>query len=484
MSTYYHGARVKEQLSTLAAPKTNHAGLHVLFGTAPVHLTQNPYQAANELILVHSYEEAVKLLGYSTDFKKYTLCQAMDTYFKEFAVAPVVFCNVLDPAKHVKENAGKEYNVTAGQAKIENEGVLTDTLTVKTAEEVLLKEGEDYLTSFGDDGSLVITMLPAGKGADIQKVTVGCKSIDPSMVTEEDLIGGLDADTEKESGLELVRRVFPKFGKFPGLLLAPGWSQKKNVAAVLGAKCEEINGVFSCECVIDLDTEAAPKYTACEKLKEDYGLTSDKMILLWPKVKIGEKEYFYSAVYGAMTAYTDMKNDSVPSLSPSNKLLGVTAAVTAAGTEINLDTPQANTLNAAGIVTVLNYGGYKSWGNNTAAYPENKEPMQRWICCRRMFSWWANSFIQTCSEKVDNAANYRLIESIVDEQNIRGNSLVQQGKLAGMKMSYNKAENTVEDLLEGRIKVEQRIAPWTPAEDILNVLSFDPTLLKNALGGN
>ena len=50
-------------------------------------------------------------------------------------------------------------------------------------------------------------------------------------------------------------------------------------------------------------------------------------------------------------------------------------------------------------------------------------------------------------------------------------------------MEYHKEENEVEDLLEGRILVRQYLAPYTPAEYILNILSFDPALLENALGG-
>ena len=185
-----------------------------------------------------------------------------------------------------------------------------------------------------------------------------------------------------------------------------------------------------------------------------------------------------------MTAQTDADNDSIPTMAPSNRPLGVDSAVLADGTELFLDQPEANALNGQGIVTVLCSGGaLRAWGNNTAAYPKTKELKERWISCRRAFSWWANSFIITCAEKVDDPANYRLIETIVDRENIRGNSYVQQGKFAGIRMEYDKAENSVEDLLEGKIHVRQYIAPYTPAEYILNTLAFDPSLLENALGG-
>ena len=51
-------------------------------------------------------------------------------------------------------------------------------------------------------------------------------------------------------------------------------------------------------------------------------------------------------------------------------------------------------------------------------------------------------------------------------------------------MEYDAEENRAESLLEGKILVRQYIAPFTPAEYILNILSFDPSLLENALGGS
>ena len=207
------------------------------------------------------------------------------------------------------------------------------------------------------------------------------------------------------------------------------------------------------------------------------------MIALWPMGKYAGKKIAFSAMYAAMVAYTDYQNDSVPNLSPSNKDIKFSAAVLADGTEVTLDITQANELNAIGVVTALNLNGFKAWGNNTAAYPEVTDPKDRWICCRRFFSWWGNSFITTYLEKVDNPANYRLIESIVDSENVRGNSLVSQGKCAGIKMVYNKEDNPIANVRDGKIVFRQYLAPYTPAEDILNVLEFDPSMIETALGG-
>lgn len=475
---YMHGVRVQENPTNIAAPVTYTGGVPVIFGTAPVNMAADPANATNKLFLCKTFAEAKTAVGYSSDYKNFTLCQAMDAFFKVFGVGPVVICNVLDPEIH-KTSYEEMLEITNGQAVSKTEGVLLADLTV-TADAALTLD-TDYTVEFDDNGYVVVTILKEG----VASVTLSGNKVDPTAVTAEEIIGSYDAETGVETGTELVRRVYPAFGLAPGLLLAPGWSHLPSVGLALAGKCKDISGMFKCECVVDIDCSdtGAKKFTDVEDVKSDAGYVDKHMIPLWPKVKCAGEIMAYSAVYAAMVCYTDYENDNVPNLSPSNKDIKVSAAVLEDGTEVNLDVTQANELNAIGVVTAINLNGYKAWGNNTAAYPLITDPKDRWICCRRFFSWWGNSFIMTYLEKVDNPANYRLIESIVDSENVRGNSLVSQGKCAGIKMQYSKDDNPIEQVLNGKIVFKQYLAPYTPAEDILNVLEFDPSMIEAALGG-
>lgn len=479
---YNHGVRVQEQPTSLVAPITGTAGLQVIIGTAPVNLAAEPYKATNVPMIAYSFKEASEQLGYSDDFKNYTLCQSMDACFRVFNIAPIILINVLDPAKHKKGNEDATVKVESMQATVELDGILTDTIEV-TSGATALTAGTDYVTTFDDKGHLVISLVAGGKGATATELVVKSSSIDPSNVTEADIIGGYNASTGVESGMELIRQIYPKFNMTPGLLLAPGWSQKPNVGVVLAAKCEEINGVFSCECVLDIDSAEVKKYTDCKEWKDENGYVNKHAVVLWPQVKIGTKQYAYSAIFAALTAYTDAGNDDVPNLSPSNKLIGLTGTVLDDGTEVTLDQTQANLLNGQGIITAININGWRSWGNNTSIYPASTDPKDRWFCCRRFFTWWGNSFILTYLQNVDDPANYRLIESIVDSENIRGNSYVSQGKCAGARIEFSEDENPVTDIINGKIQFHQYLAPYVPAEDILNTLEFAPDMLSAALNG-
>jgi len=481
---YNHGIRIEEQATSIVAPITGSAGLQVVIGTAPINLAKDPYSVTNVPLIAYSFSEAASQLGYSDDFKKFTLCQSMDASFRIFNVAPIIFINVLDPKKHKKDNTEASVNVVAKQAKLEEDGILLDTLVVKDGATTLAKN-EDYITSFTDDGKVLVSLIEGSSHAGASTLTVKSTSIDPSAVKAKDIIGGYDAATDKESGLELIRQVYPRFNMTPGLLLAPGWSQIPEVGIVLGSKCSEINGVFSCECVLDLDSSStgAKKYSAVGEWKNKNGYTNKHSVVLWPQVKVGKKQYAFSAIFAALTAYTDASNDDVPNLSPSNKMAKITGLVLDDGAEVTLDQNQANLLNSQGVITAINVNGWRTWGNNTAAYPGVTDPKDRWFCCRRFFSWWGNSFIMTYFQKVDDPANYRLIESIVDSENIRGNSYVSQGKCAGARIVFEEKDNQITDILNGKIKFRQYLAPYTPAEDILNVLEFDPSMLAAAISG-
>ena len=393
------------------------------------------------------------------------------------------------------------------EATIRTTGILLDTVEVSTQVQTgageggadipakKLTNGTDYVLSFDDDGYLVITLVATGAGATAKGLSVESTSIDPTAVDESDVIGA--SATGGEKGMEVLRQIYPRLGMTPGLILAPGWSHIPDVGIVLAAKCVEINGYFSCECFVDIDSREGhcTSYSGVKVAKEAAGCTSIHTMALWPCIQVGSKKFWYSAVMGAVTAYMDATNDDVPNLSPSNRLIGITGTVLADAVytkaedgsgswdkEVLLDQLQGNAVNSFGVTTAINNNGWRTWGNRTAAYSSITDPKDMWFCCRRFFSWWGNSFILTYAQKVDNPANRRLIESIVDTENIRGSSYVPD-KCAGIRIEYIPEENAITDLIDGHLKFHQYLAPYVPAEDILNTLEFDVNALQEALNG-
>lgn len=484
MATYKHGVYVTEQATSASAPVTGSAGLQVIVGTAPVNMLADPAGAVNAPILAYSKAEAAGGVGYVNDYASYTLCEAIDASFSVVGTGPVVLINVLDPAKHKKAMTGGSVQVNNGVAVLEETGILLASLVVKSGS-TTLKEDTDYTAAFSDDGTVTLAMLAGGAGASATTLTVTGEKIDPSKVTAADIVGGVNAATGAETGLEVVRQIYPKLGMVPGILLAPGFSKNATVAAALQAKCAGLNGVFRVFSVIDIDASetGATKYTDVKNQKEKQGASSANAYAVWPCALVGDTVYHGSALAAALMAYTDAANDDVPNVSPSNKTLAISGACLEDGTQVVLDQDQANAVNSYGVATFLNMSGYRLWGNNTCAYPGTTDPKDRWASARRFLNWDDNNFILTYFQKVDSPTNYRLIESIVDSENVRGNSFVARGICARYELEFLESDNPTANLLDGQIVFRKHVTPFTPAEKIDEIVEFDTDALANALNG-
>lgn len=482
MSTYKHGVYTSEQATSVTAPITGSAGLQVVIGTAPINMAADPAAAVNKPILVNNFKEAVEAFGYSDDFAKYTLCEAMSASFSVVGTGPLVLINVLDPAKHTAEIASTTVQVNAGVGVLDAVGAIPSSLVVKSGSSSLVY-GTDYIVTFNDNGTANIVLAAGGAGASATTLTVTGKKLDPTKVTAADIVGGVSASTGEETGLEVVRQVYPKLSMTPGIIIAPRFSSEATVAAALQAKTHEINGVFGAVCIVDINSGAtgAKKYADVKQQKETQAVSSSTAYAVWPYAKVGDIVYSGSSLAAALTAYTDAINGDTPNVSPSNKTLSISAACLEDGTEVVLDQEQANTVNSFGVATFLNMNGFRLWGNNTAAYPGTTDPKDRWFSVRRFLSWAANSFILTYFQKVDSPANKRLIEAIVDSENVRGNGFVARGVCARYEIAFNASENTTADLLNGKLTFHQYITPYTPAEDIEDIIEFDPYALTAAL---
>jgi uncharacterized membrane protein len=79
--------------------------------------------------------------------------------------------------------------------------------------------------------------------------------------------------------------------------------------------------------------------------------------------------------------------------------------------------------------------------------------------------------------------NYRMIQTLITDENQYYNAFIAAGLVAGMSLQYNKADNPTEQILKGVIKFVQRLAIYTPAQVITNTLQFDPSMLEAALEG-
>jgi uncharacterized protein len=479
--TYKHGVSSSEVPTSVISPITATAGLMVVTGTAPINLAKT-IEYVNKPLLAYSWAEVVDALGYTDDWDDYTLCEAMDTAFRLYGVAPVVFINVLDPVKHKADVAPKDVSILNKKATITDKGILLDTLVVKltSAGQPLIK-GTDYTATFDSSGNVVIAVITGGTIPPEQAtLSVSFAKIDPTMITNNDIIGGVDVNTGDSTGLELINSVFPKFGLVPGQILTPKYSKDPTVAAVMKAKANNINSFFKAMSMEDVDTIAADTYTKVSDWKETNNYTSPNEIVCWPKVALGSKNYHLSTHVACVATAVDSQNDDTPFVSPSNREIQINKALLQSGKEVSLGPDQAAYLNGQGIVTVLNFiGGWKAWGNRTGAYPANTDVKDSFIPVRRMHNWISNTIILTTWQKVDDPTNNTLIDSVVDSLNMWLNGLTSAGALLGGRVEFRQEENPTTDLLNGTVRFHVSLAEPTPAENFEFIVEFDATYYNN-----
>jgi len=467
--TFKHGVYTSEPLANIIAPVTADSALPIVVGTAPVNLTDK--YIVNEPVLCYTYDEAVTKLGFSNDFDNYTLCESMYSQFVLFGVSPIVFINVLDPKKHKKTTEQKPIKFVNGEAKIEIPGILKKTLkytAAKTTNSEIIKDDEISIDAeFDEEGYLKLY------SDDISEVSVQFDQLDPSLVTDDDIVGGVDKDGNYK-GLELINHVFPLFRLVPGTIIAPKYSTSSLVAAVMEAKTQHINGVFSAVSIPDISTVDVTDYTTVAKTKSENNITSPYQFATWPKVKLGDKEFHISSQLASLMGYVDAQNDGIPYVSPSNERLKMDSAVLAGGKPVILGVDQANYLNGQGIVTAINFiGGHVLWGNRTAAYPGNSAAKDAFIPLRRMFNFVSNSLVLTYWQKVDDPGNPKLIETIVRSVNTWLDGLTASGKLLGGRIEFRKESNPELALLNGKYTFKVFLTPPTPAEEIDFELELD-----------
>ncbi len=419
-----HGVFIHEEPTQILTMVNVDSALPVVIGTAPVHTLATGVKApVNEPRLIFTPEEFTAQFGsvpQGEDPSQYTLSEHADVYMGLYNVAPIVFVNVFDPAVHVSPVQG-------------------------------------------GDGSLTAP--------------------DVSKVTKADIIGGIDGATLKRKGLELVSSVFPRFTMVPGQVLAPGFSSDPAVALVMGAKCADINGHFSCTANIDIPSEVR-NYTEAPEWLQDNNLTDKHLIPFFGRPVTGDRLMWGSTHLSGGIGRRDADNEGVPFWSPSNSRI-LANCIMHNGELLDLDSEQAGWLNFRGIATGINFvGGLKFWGNYTAAYPGVTDVKDVFIPVRRMFNYVGNTLVLSTWQKVDEPiVRVRHIESIVDSVNLWLNGLVRRERLIAGKVSFLAGDNPTPDIMNGTVRYRVALTPPSPAQEIVHILHYDHTALTSLFSG-
>lgn len=469
------GIHVSEKATAVAIPVVADVGIPFVVGKAPVHAAASPAKP-NVPVLCTSWDEAVEKLGFSYDWKTYTLCEFMYSHFQLYGCQPVIFCNVFDPNEMSEDVASTEYDVEDRKALLPF-SMIGPTLKVSGGGTVLT-EDEDYTVIYDEDkDACILELLPEGAAYNLSKLTVEGRAVKPDEVITADIV----------SGLGVIDDCMSTVGIIPDLICAPGYSHISTVAAIMATKAAAITGLFRGKAIIDVDSGAdgVTEYSALTPWKNKNNMVDENQILCWPMVKIGDYMFHMSTQLAGLMAKVDTLNAGIPYESPSNKNFKMDCCCLEDGTEVNLTFPQTNIIAGYGIVTALNFMsmGWTARNNYTACYPANTDVKDQFIPVSRMFDFVGNTLIRTFWAKLDKPMNRRLIDTILDTCNIWLNGLTAQEYLLGGRAEYLEEENNLLDLMAGILHIHIYITPPSPMQECNFVLEYDTNYVQSALAG-
>ncbi len=468
------GIHIYEQATAVSTPVVADVGIPFVVGLAPSHTAAKAAKSGVP-VLCTSWDEAVGKLGFSYDWKTYTLCEFMYSHFQLYGCQPVIFCNVLNPASMKKEVEAVDYEVADHKALIPFSSIHASIEVTNAG--TLLTEDEDYCVLYDENAdACIIELLSSGSAYGAVALSIKTSIVTPEAVITADIVEGLG---EIDDCMTMV-------GAIPDLICAPGFSHLSTVAAIMATKAAGINGLFRAKALIDCDSsaEGVTEYSQLTLYKNKNNFVDENQIVCWPQVRLGDYQFHMSTQLAGLIAKVDTDNAGCPYESPSNKAYKMDSCCLEDGTEVVLSWEQVQLIAGSyGIVTALNFMsmGWTAKGNYTACYPANTDVKDYFIPVSRMFDWVGNTLIRTFWSKLDKPMNRRLIDTILDTCNIWLGGLVGAERLLGARAEMLESENPLTDLMAGILHIHIYITPPSPAQEIDFTLEYDVSYVMSAL---
>ena len=461
---YLHGAYGDQQaIGTRVATESQSAV--VLVGTAPVQNLlpdDNGDWNVNKPILVNDISEAKKYFGYSDDWAKYSLCEAMHVFLELAGVGPLVMINVLDPKSTHKSSTvtTKTATPSSGRITIANcEDAILDTIVVKTQDTPPVEKvkGTDYTAVYNAaKKSIIIQELTAGAlGSAALDITY--YTVTASTITSTDIIGA-DDGAGTHTGLYAIKDVYNLCGVIPAIFMAPGWSEVPAVHATLATLSLKINGHWDAWMFTDIpisDNGTPVTMASAKTWKDANGYTKKNETVSFPMV-VGtdSKKYHLSVIRCANFLQLLAENDGIPYHTASNTAAGIVANLWLGASSVGkvFDDQYINeNLNKNGICSAAFVGGrWVIWGAHSAEYDQvNGDNINVSETNYMMLFYLSNDFQARRVYDVDQPLSANDIQSITAEEQSRLDALVKIGALTYGVATLDTSEAAKSDMYNG-----------------------------------
>ena len=457
MADYKHGAYgVIQAVGSRVADESQGAIVYV--GTAPVHNVEGGANNVNKPIVVNNIAEARKYFGYSDEWDKYTLCEAMHVHLENKGVGPLVFINVLNPATHKASESGtvsktpENGRVTIPAAQ----DIILDSVVVKSGNTAKIK-GTDYAIAYNvEKKTITISELTAG-ALGTSALTITYNTVDASAVTAADVIGASDG-LGLNTGIFAIKNVYQLTGYIPAYLAAPGFSSVPAVHAAMYQNSVKVNGHWDVYMFVDLpivNGETPLTLDTAKTYKNGNGYTKENETVFFPLAQGTDgKIYHLSVLAAANFQELLLAQDGIPYKTASNTDCSLieNLYLGASNTGRIYDDSIINEkLNKNGIASAAYVGGrWAIWGCHSADYDqENGDQINVAETNRMMLYYISNDFQHRRTPDVDKPMTANDLQTIIAEEQTRVDALLNIGALTRGVVTLNADAQAKSDIMNG-----------------------------------
>ncbi len=457
MADYKHGAYgVIQAVGSRVADESQGAIVYV--GTAPVHNVEGGANNVNKPIVVNNIAEARKYFGYSDEWDKYTLCEAMHVHLENKGVGPLVFINVLNPATHKASESGtvsktpENGRVTIPAAQ----DIILDSVVIKNGNTAKIK-GADYAIAYNiEKKTITISELTAG-ALGTSALTITYNTVDATAVTTADVIGASDG-LGLNTGIFAIKNVYQLTGYIPAYLAAPGFSSVPAVHAAMYQNSVKVNGHWDVYMFVDLpivNGETPLTLDTAKTYKNGNGYTKENETVFFPLAQGTDgKIYHLSVLAAANFQELLLAQDGIPYKTASNTDCSLieNLYLGASNTGRVYDDSIINEkLNKNGIASAAYVGGrWAIWGCHSADYDQdNGDQINVAETNRMMLYYISNDFQHRRTPDVDKPMTANDLQTIIAEEQTRVDALLNIGALTRGVVTLNADAQAKSDIMNG-----------------------------------
>lgn len=286
-----------------------------------------------------------------------------------------------------------------------------------------------------------------------QVMTEGATPTVDTAATQAKIIGALDVTTGQRSGTFAFLDARASVRVTPRILIAPGFSHVKAVAAALLERANKLAAVA----IIDGPNTTDAAATA---YANEFG--SPRLYLIDPwVVTFDEVEMPASPYAAALMARSDEKRGWWWSV--SNQVIpNILRPARPIEWAFNDPETQANYLNESKVATIIHEEGYRLWGNRSCS----DDPKWRFLSVRRTADVINESLLFNHLWAVDRPITKTYLEDVVEGVNAFLRHARMRGAIINGKCWVDKELNTPDQIMQGRVFFDFDFTSTYPAERI------------------